>query len=228
MSDQRLAELISRIAHELRSPLTSVKGFSATLVNNWDRFTDEQRHQFVETINADADRMGRIISEVLDLARAESGRLELNCVAVGVAAAARRAVDDLGNVDDTGRVQVTADEGGAAWADPERMHHILRNLIENGIKFSEQGPVSVGAHERGDVVEIEVRDEGFGIEQDRLPDIFSGPAPAGGAASPSGTGLGLYLSRRLIEAHGGRIRVDSAPGTGSTFTVSVPSATGAH
>ena len=74
LSDVGFAELISKIAHELRSPLTSVKGFSATLLKRWDRFTDEQRLQFVETIHADAERMGRIVSEVLDLARLEANR----------------------------------------------------------------------------------------------------------------------------------------------------------
>jgi signal transduction histidine kinase len=224
MSDQRLAELISRIAHELRSPLTSIKGFSATLANKWDRFNDEQRRQFVETINVDADRMSRIISEVLDLARAESGRLELSRAEVGVASVARRAVDDLADVGETDRVEVAVDAEVSVWVDPERMQHVLRNLIENAIKFSDRGPVTVDAREGGDVVEIDVRDEGFGIEPERLPEIFSGPAPRGSAASPSGTGLGLYLTRRLVEAHGGRITVESVPGQGSTFTVSVPAA----
>ena len=78
MSDPRLAEMISKMAHELRSPLTSVKGFSSMLMKRWDRFTDEQKFQFVETIHHDAERMSRIVSEVLDLARLESGRLELH------------------------------------------------------------------------------------------------------------------------------------------------------
>jgi signal transduction histidine kinase len=82
MNDARIADMISKIAHELRSPLTSVKGFSSMLIAKWDRFTDEQRRQFVETIHADAERMGRIVSEVLDLARMEAGRLQLNPVPV--------------------------------------------------------------------------------------------------------------------------------------------------
>src|SRR3712207_2735425 len=87
------AELISKIAHELRSPLTSVKGFSATLVKRWDRFTDEQRLQFVETIHSDAERMGRIVSEVLDLARLEANRLEIHPVEVAVAGIARQSAE---------------------------------------------------------------------------------------------------------------------------------------
>src|ERR687895_1197766 len=112
----RFAEMISKIAHELRSPLTSVKGFSATLLKRWDRFNDEQRLQFVETIHADAERMGRIISEVLDLARLESGRLELHPDDVQVAAVARKAVEQLGSGPED-RVVVDIDSSVVVHAD---------------------------------------------------------------------------------------------------------------
>src|SRR5918994_5081612 len=95
MDDVRFADLISKIAHELRSPLTSVKGFSATLVKRWDRFTDDQKLQFVETIHSDAERMGRIVSEVLDLARLESGRLEIHPADVEIAPIARQSAEHL-------------------------------------------------------------------------------------------------------------------------------------
>src|ERR671910_32073 len=102
----RFAELISKIAHELRSPLTSVKGFSATLVKRWDRFTDEQKLQFVETINSDAERMGRIVSEVLDLARLESGRLELHRTEIDLSAIAAKAAEHLKDLPGADRVKV--------------------------------------------------------------------------------------------------------------------------
>src|SRR5688572_10253322 len=94
MSESRFAEMISKIAHELRSPLTSVKGFSATLLNRWDRFDDEQRKQLVETIHADAERMGRIVTEVLDLARIESNRIELHTTDVPLAELCQEALQD--------------------------------------------------------------------------------------------------------------------------------------
>jgi signal transduction histidine kinase len=221
MAEVSFAELISKIAHELRSPLTSVKGFSATLVDRWDRFTDEQRRQFVETIHADAERMGRIISEVLDLARLEAGRLELHPDDVQVATVALKAVGQLpGGGDD--RVSVDVDPSVVVHADPERLGHVLTNLVENAVKFSDDGPITVSAARDGGSVRIVVSDEGVGIEEERQPEIFSGPAPSGQRSGPSGTGLGLYLTRRLVEAHSGSIAVDSKPGEGARFIVTLP------
>ena len=221
-NDQRFAEMISKIAHELRSPLTSVKGFSSTLVKRWDRFTDEQKFQFVETINADADRMSRIVSEVLDLARLETGRFELHATSVEVLPVVERAVKNHSVLPGSERVENQVDPEVRVWADPERLGHIMSNLIENAVKFSDEGPITISTSPDGDNVLIVVADRGVGIEPERLESVFSGPAPAGGRATPSGTGLGLYLSRRLVEAHGGSIAVQSELEKGSTFTISLP------
>ena len=220
--NQRFADMISKIAHELRSPLTSVKGFSSTLVKRWDRFTDEQKFQFVETINADADRMSRIVSEVLDLARLEAGRLELHAVSVEVLPVAERALANQSALPGADRVEIDVAPEVRVWADPERLGHVLNNLIENAVKFSDEGPIRITTSPDGDKVAIVVADSGVGIEPDRLEHVFSGPAPAGGRSTPSGTGLGLYLSRRLVEAHGGSIEVESELEKGSTFTVTLP------
>ncbi|HEY7875136.1 MAG TPA: HAMP domain-containing sensor histidine kinase, partial [Actinomycetota bacterium] len=211
----------SKIAHELRSPLTSVKGFSATLVDRWDRFTDEQRLQFVQTIHADAERMGRIISEVLDLARLEAGRLELHPDDVQVATVAAKAVEHLPDGGND-RIVIDVEPSVVVHADAERLGHVLTNLIENAIKFSDDGPISVSATQAGDEIRIVVADRGIGIEEERIPELFSGPAPTGQRSGPSGTGLGLYLTRRLVEAHSGSITVDSKPGEGARFTVTLP------
>lgn len=218
--DQRFAEMISKIAHELRSPLTSVKGFSSTLIKRWDKFSDEQKFQFVETINADADRMSRIVSEVLDLARLETGRFELHATGVELKPIAEKASMHHATLPGADRVVVEVPEGLKAWADADRLGHILSNLVENSIKFSDEGPIRVSARSLDDGhVELAVSDRGVGIEPERIEGVFSGPAPHGQRATPSGTGLGLYLSRRLVEAHGGSITVDSELDKGSTFTV---------
>ena len=222
-NDQRFAEMISKIAHELRSPLTSVKGFSSTLIKRWDKFTDEQRFQFVETINADADRMSRIVSEVLDLARLETGRFELHATGIELRPVAEKAATHHAMLPGADRVVVEIPEGLKAWADPDRLGHVLSNLVENAVKFSDDGPIRIsGRALNGDTVEVSVSDDGVGIEPERLSEVFSGPAPTGQRATPSGTGLGLYLSRRLVEAHGGSISVESELEKGSTFTVVLP------
>ena len=220
----RFAEMISKIAHELRSPLTSVKGFSSTLIRRWDRFSDEQKFQFVETIHADAERMGRIVSEVLDLARMESGRLELHRQNVDLAALATQAAAHHAALPGADRVQVNISDGLLANADPERLSHVLGNIIENAIKFSDEGAITVEGRSVNKMVEVTVTDGGVGIEPERLGSVFLGPGPTGQKATPSGTGLGLYLSKRLVEAHGGSISVTSERGEGSTFTVRLPEA----
>ena len=223
MTDQvSFAELISKIAHELRSPLTSVKGFSSTLVSRWDRFSDEQRRELVGVIHSDAERMGRIVSEVLDLARLESNRLELRRTNVELATIAERALQDRSSLEGSARVELKVPAGLTAWVDPDRFLHVASNLIENAIKFSEDGPIVVTARPEGDEVAFEVTDKGVGIASDRVEGIFLGPGPTGQRSTPSGTGLGLYLSQKLIEAHGGSITVSSELGSGSTFVVKVP------
>jgi len=222
MSDVRFAELIGKIAHELRSPLTSVKGFSATLIKRWDRFTDEQRLQFVETIHADAERMGRIVSEVLDLARLEAGRLELQLARLDVAAVMEKAASNVAELAGAERVAIDVEPGLVAWADADRLEHVVTNLVENAIKFSDAGAITVSARSVDGWVELSVTDEGIGIEKERIGELFSGPAPSGQRTGPSGSGLGLYLTRLLVEAHGGTIAVDSEAGAGSTFTVRIP------
>jgi signal transduction histidine kinase len=222
VDDVRFADLISKIAHELRSPLTSVKGFSATLVKRWDRFTDEQKLQFVQTINSDAERMGRIVSEVLDLARLESGRLELHRTQIDLSAIAVKATEHLSSLPGADRVKIDVPDGFMAFGDAERLQHVIGNLLENAIKFSDDGDIVVAAESQDGHVTFSVTDAGVGIDPERLPEIFKGPAPAGQRSGPSGSGLGLYLTRRLIEAHGGEISVDSRLQEGSTFTVTLP------
>ncbi len=223
--DARFAEMISKIAHELRSPLTSVKGFSATLLSRWDRFDDTQRYGLIEAIHSDAERMSRIVSEVLDLARLESNQLELNKQSVQVDAILNKAVDNVSSLDGADRIDISVSDTVVALADPDRLQHILFNLVENAVKFSDEGPIEVVAMHSDGTVVIRVSDKGVGITPERLGDIFHGPGPTGQSATPRGTGLGLYLTKKLVEAHGGTIEVSSTVNEGSTFIVSLPAVT---
>ena len=222
MSETQFAEMISKIAHELRSPLTSIKGFSATLVKRWDRFSEEQRFQFVETILADSERMSRIISEVLDLARLEAGRLELSPIEAHVASATAKAIAQVTQMPGGDRVTTDVPDDITAWADADRLERVIANLVENAVKFSEDGPVVVTAHSDGERMTLTVKDQGVGIEPERLETVFAGPGPTGQMAGPRGTGLGLHLSKRLVEAYGGSLSVESTLDKGSTFTLELP------
>jgi signal transduction histidine kinase len=100
--------------------------------------------------------------------------------------------------------------------------HVLSNLIENAVKFSDDGPITISGEVSGACAIVEVADRGVGIPADLIGDIFSGPGPRAGKATPLGTGLGLYLSKRVMELHGGDITVESTDGEGSVFRMSVP------
>lgn len=214
--------MIAKIAHELRSPLTSVKGFSATLVSRWDRFEDQQRFELVEAISYDADRMARIVSEVLDLARIESGRLELNLRDVPVQETVDAVLSDLRRQPGVERVQVAIPPNLTVRADPDRLQHVVFNVIENAVKFSQNDAIVVTGSTDGRAVTLSVADRGVGIPEERIATVFDGPGPAGQSATPSGTGLGLYLSRRLVEAHGGSLSVERREGSGSIFHIEIP------
>ena len=220
----RFAETVATIAHELRSPLTSIKGFSSTLVSKWDRFNDDQKRQFIETINADADRMGRIIGEVLDLARLESDRLELNVTSQRVADLLKRALQRQGGRPGTERVRIDVDPETSVMADADHMTTVFTHLIENGVKYSEDGEVLVAARSDRDGVAITVTDQGQGIAADRIPGLFEAGSGIG-THTPYGSGLGLRLSRSLVERHGGTLTVTSEEGEGSQFEVKLPADT---
>lgn len=222
MEDEaKFAELIAGAGHELRSPLTSIKGFSSTLVKRWDRFTDEQRLQFIETIHSDSERMSRIVSEVLDLARVEVGRLELQLGPVDLSVSAKIVLERLEDRAGIERVEVDVPDGLSAWTDRERLERSLENLVENAIKFSDEGPVRVGAFEEDGSILVTISNTGEGIDQERLSSLFSGPGPRGQKA-PTATGLGLLLTQRILHAQGASITVDSRLGEGTTFTLKLP------
>jgi PAS domain S-box-containing protein len=231
------AELVSTVAHELRSPLTSVKGFTATLLNKWGRFTDDQKRVMLETVNADADRVTRLITELLDVSRIESGRMEVHRQLVDLPDRARRAIAGrvaAGDPEDRFRLEVL---GGLpeTWLDADKIDQILVNLVENAVRHG-AGIVTIVIEAAliDDVVaaSVSVRDQGEGIAPDVAPRVFrqfwrGKPRSGRNSRHGSGTGLGLYIVKGLVEAHGGTIDVHRAPGGGAEFRFIVPAGTAA-
>ncbi|MEO5982034.1 MAG: ATP-binding protein [Pedococcus sp.] len=229
------AALISTVAHELRSPLTSVKGFSSTLLRRWDRFTDDQKRLMIETIEADADRVTRLITELLDISRIDAGRLQIRSRPIDVAAVYGRHVERavaIGHERDRFTIDVPEDLP-EVWADPDRLDQILSNLIENAFRHGE-GVITLAASKAGgdaqnllaskghhhQGIDLVVSDEGKGIAPDHRDIVFS---RFWHGASRGSTGLGLYVVKGLVEAHGGQVQVESAPSGGAQFRLSLPS-----
>lgn len=221
MSGGDLAELISEMAHELRSPLTSIKGFSSTLVSRWASLPDEQRYQFVDMIHTDADRMSRMVSEIVDLARLEVGRLPLNRTEASIRQIVDKAVD---NLVDTERVTVDVKDELTAWTDAARLTDVMATVVASALELSDHGSVEVGAGLSGGRVELRVVAVGARVAADALAHLFEPPSPERARrTAASGGGLRLYLMRRLVEAQGGSIKV--VAGEDAAFVVSLPTGT---
>jgi signal transduction histidine kinase len=224
------AELVATVAHELRSPLTSVKGFTATLLGKWDKFTDEQRRLMLETVEADADRVTRLITELLDVARIDSGRLELHRSLVDLPALLRSHVERLvaaGEPADRFLVQVRPPLP-ETWADADKLEQVAANLLDNAVRHG-AGRVTVTVEPDGasgtapagppTATVVTVDDEGPGVPDDAAPRVFGRFWRAG---RRGGTGLGLYVAKGLVEAHGGTIAVEPRPSGGARFRFVVP------
>jgi signal transduction histidine kinase len=225
--DRSRADLVSTVAHELRSPLTSVKGFTATLLAKWPRFTDDQKKVMLETVNADADRVTRLITELLDVSRIEAGRIEVHRELVDIPSRAMKIISGrvaVGDTPDRYRVEV-APGVPETWLDVDKVDQILANLIENAVRHG-AGTVTTVV-EPADVagapgVAVAVRDQGPGIAPEVAPRVFG---RFWRAKRRGGAGLGLFIVKGLVEAHGGEIIVQQAPGGGAEFRFTMPAGT---
>lgn len=214
------ADLVAIVAHELRSPLTSVRGFTSSLLAKWDRFSDEQRRLMLETVAYDADRLSRLITELLDVARIETGRLDVRREPVDPVAVVRAQVHRLGAASHVGeRLLLRADEPmSRVWVDTDKFERIVANLVENALRHG-KGMVVIGLVPADDGIVLLVDDEGPGVPAEHREQVFR---RFWRGTERGGTGLGLYIVRGLVDAHGGTVRVEAAPGGGARFRVQLP------
>lgn len=222
-AERSRADLVSEVAHELRSPLTSVKGFTSTLLTKWERLTDKQKLFMLETVNADADRVTRLIHDLLDVSRIESGRLEVRRQVVDLSEAVRRVVSGRvasGESEERFRVETHGDMP-QMWLDPDKLEQILTNLVENGVRHG-AGTVSIVIEPCEGGAAVSVRDEGQGIAPETIPRVFR---QFWRSKRRGGTGLGLFIVKGLVEAHGGTITVGRAPNGGAEFRFTMPAGT---
>jgi hypothetical protein len=228
------AELVSTVAHELRAPLTSVKGFTATLLAKWSRFSDDQKRVMLETVNADADRVTRLIAELLDVSRIESGRMEVRRQLVDIPERARKIIAGRvasGEAEDRFRLEADPDLP-ETWLDADKIDQILGNLVENAVRHGagivtvmvQRAQLSEDQARAGstEAVAVSVRDQGEGIAPEMQLRVFR---QFWRGKRRGGTGLGLYIVKGLVEAMDGDIGVARAPGGGAEFRFTVPAGT---
>lgn len=221
--DRERSDLVATVAHELRSPLTGVKGFVQAMLNRWDQLKDDQKKLMLETVNADADRLARLIAELLDVARIDTGRLSLYPREVDAEVLVRRVVDSVQAATARPLVLEVPPGGVAVFADPDKFTQVVTNLVENAIRHGE-GTVRVdlaAAPEdaAGPGAVLVVSDEGEGIPEDLRRRVLTKFWTSGAAG---GSGLGMYIAHGLTRAHGGHLVIDDRPGGGARITVDWP------
>ena len=217
-------DVVATVSHEIRSPLTSVKGFTRTMLAKWERFSDEQKRAMLETIDADADRVTRLLGELLDVSRIDAGRVQLHRRPVDLGEIAAEVVDkarhrDVGRDRDV-ELDVTG-EVPKVHGDPDKLEQVITNLVENALTHAPEGRVRVTVTGNGTGVDLAVADDGPGVPEDQETLVFQKFGRSRESRS-GGTGLGLYITRGLVEAHGGRVWIDPQAGDGACFKVRLP------
>ncbi len=216
--DRERSDLVATVAHELRSPLTGVKGFVQALLNRWDKLSDDQRKLMLETVNADADRLARLIAELLDVARIDTGRLQLYPRETSAEVLVRRVVDSIEAGTSREISLEVQDDLPEVFADPDKLTQVVTNLVENAVRHG-QGQVCVRLATSDIGVRITVDDEGDGIPVELRRRVFTKFWTTGDSG---GSGLGMYIVGGLTRAHGGWVTIDDAPGGGARVMVDWP------
>jgi signal transduction histidine kinase len=223
--DQMKSDFVAIASHELRTPLTAIHGYVTTLARRFDQLPPEEVQRFLETISRQSERMAKLVEDLLLVSRIEAGTIRINVLPVDVGSLLEGTVESLGPSERSRvRLEVVEPEGPVE-LDPDRLDQVLRNLIGNALKFSPPAsPVFVKATTEDGRIRLSVTDRGVGIPPEHLPHVFDRFHQAGAVLTrqAEGAGLGLYITKRLVEAMGGRIDVTSTLGLGSTFELRLP------
>ena len=227
--EQMKSDFVTAVSHELRTPLTSIYGFAETLLRQDVLFGEEERRTFLGYIASESERLTTIVDQLLNVARLDTGDLQVNLAPTDVRAVVSDVVQVAEQAPSASGHDFVVDlpeEPLDAEADGDKLRQILANLLDNAIKFSpDGGKVVVAARANGEVAEVRVDDEGIGIPEEEQRRIFTkfyrGETMTRNPAT-TGTGLGLFIARGLVSAMGGRMWVDSQEGEGSSFAFELP------
>ncbi len=218
-------DLVGMIAHEIRNPLTVIRGAISTVLGEWHQLPPEEMHQLLEDAALEAESLSNVTANLLELSRVQANRLLLQVEPVSIQAVARDAVSQVSRQTDRHRFRLDVPDGlPPVHVDQLRLERVMYNLVENAVKYSPRGgDIHIAARTETGHLSVSVTDHGIGLspsDRERLFEPFQ--RIDGSSAAPNGLGLGLLVCRRLIEVYGGRIWVESEPGHGSTFFFTLP------
>jgi len=225
--DRMKSDFISMISHELRTPLFSIQGFIRLILDG--QVPDEETQaNFLTVVEGQAQHLASMVDDLLDLSRLEAGLIDLKVETVQIGEIVRHTITKLHSLAQSKQIVLkvhVTDNVPPLTGDRRWLEHVMTNLIGNAIKFTpEEGRVWVLVKRQTSDVVVQVIDSGIGIPKEAQRNLFSKFFQVDGSATreAGGTGLGLYIARRIVEAHGGRIWVDSETGKGSAFSFSLP------
>lgn len=218
-------EIISRVAHQLRNPVATIRGLAQLLDSEFERMSEEDRHRFTQAVVRQADRLAKLVDNVVDAARIDAGTLEYASIPVDPVALIRDGAAEAGTAWPDHTVEVEEPSSAPKLlGDHERLKRALAIMLENACMYSSPGTrVTLAASVVDGELRISVADQGIGIEADDLPRVFDRfpriPAPG---IDASRSELSLSIARSIIEAHGGRVWAESPPERGSVFWIALP------
>ncbi len=243
--EQQRADFISTASHEMRTPVAAIEGYLALALNDKVATIDERAQGYLEKAHASTQHLGKLFQDLLTSAKAEDGRLTSHPTIIDLGEFLEQLAGDLrlvaekkklfvefisGNSGDT--INATKDRGGErvirplyyVYVDPDRLREVITNLFDNAVKYTEEGKISLGVTGNDQLVQCYVRDTGPGIPADDLPHLFQKFYRVDSSATRTigGTGLGLFICRKIIELYEGRIWVESKVGEGSSFYINLP------
>ena len=240
--DKLKSTFLSTVSHELRTPLTSILGFAKIIQKQFKRNIipniDEEQHKAqkaqrtIQTnlgiITEESNRLARLINDVLDLAKIESGKMTWNMKSLDISTLFDRAIKSMAGITTNDDIEIilrkNSDTIPLITGDEDRIFQVITNLLSNAIKFTEKGIIICSVEVKSDYIQCFVKDSGLGIAEQDLVRIFDKFQQAGDTLTekPQGTGLGLPICKEIIEHHKGQIWADSRPGKGSTFYFALP------
>lgn len=224
--EQIKSRLLSTVSHELRTPLASIKGFATTLLRQDVEWDEESRREFLSIIDEESDRLSELIGNLLDMSRIEAGELPVEPEPTNLRPMIEDTAAAFKMMAGEHRLEVDLPPDlPLVMADPRRTRQVLRNLVENAVKYSPDGAeILISARPGPGELQVSVADKGIGIDAEHREHIFDRFYQVDGASTRKvgGSGLGLSISKAIVEAHGGAIWVDSQPGEGSTFHFTLP------
>ncbi|WP_406660811.1 PAS domain S-box protein [Methanolobus sp. ZRKC3] len=226
--DRMKDEFLSNVSHEFKTPLTSIQGYSQLISDGTLGDVNEQQRKAVETVIRNSERLRRLVDSLLYLSRAQAGKIRYSFDHLRIADVIDNSIQDIALQAESKNITIkkdVPDELPVITADKDKLMDVFINLIDNAIKFTpENGTITVSSNVDGESLHLSVKDTGIGIPESKIPNLFQRFYQIDSSVKRKygGTGLGLYICRKIVEDHGGNIWVESTEGEGSTFHIMLP------